>query len=956
MKTISKRRAIQAAALCAASCSNALWASNATAAPKTAPVVAPGSKAEASAKSGIKPLQWQPLYEPGSGGAMTGLVVSPHDSRRLLIAGDMLGIGLSVDKGEGWGATFGLKTWEMADFTWHPTNANIVWAGSMSGPYMSADGGRNWVQKREGMAPVASFGYSVPIEKVLFDPQNADHLLAFGGSSRHWSGTGNPLWGVVWESRDGGANWSRLSTITPEGSTNALDAKGDNINFAGFAGKDSSVLYAMADKAGFLASTDGGKTWTRRNAGLPPAGLGRVAVHPTNPNIAWVSVDNYLPEGAKTRVPGGVYKTTDGGLTWKNSSQGLGAVVTGDNPNLTSKYRALAVSSKNPNVLYVNDAAWSTGTTYRSEDGGESWRAVVSKQNIGTDNNDPQKRRVFQLETATPAGLSLSAMTIDPNDDRAAYGFNSEFIPRTLDGGLTWNDATAYRLGGKSGWRGRGYAGWVTTNFRFNPYRRGQSVFQAMDAARVWISDDNLTSWRMPLSKPDPWGGGRDVTFTRDNRIYATTGTFNFTGVARSVDGGKNWEVLSGKEHGLPDFYQGAASGGIYALPNDSRQIWAVIDNKLMHSSDGGDHWKPVFDRPGLQWIASDAKHPKRFFVTGERNIYQTDDGVTFQPIGGPHNRNSWPVVDALGRLLVAANEGDRAGLWRYDAKAPIASRWTRLVDEYWLSGVAVDPSDPNRIAFTTNQNPYTEVSRASGVWLSGDGGKSWSQQNDGLAMTRGSVIAFNPYDSTQLVFGTNGRGFWKTTWPKTRVPTGVRSYMRTQDDADFAQIRTASQAAMPKLNNASMEDGADTPTNWSVAWTGRGALKISRDTQTAKEGKASLSLASVGGDALGQAAQTFDAVAGTKFKLGGWVKSAGKLKVNFYTQIFDGAYHPVAKDSFQQAGYAQDDTEWKHFEKEITLPEGASHIGVGLLIEGVGQAWLDDVQISDVTLPQVEP
>lgn len=950
MKTFSNHVAIRAMALCAASCSGASTSSRA----KAAPAVAPASAASMRAAA-IKPLQWQPLYEPGSGGAMTGLAVSPHDSKRLLIAGDMLGVGLSRDRGESWESTFGFKTWEMADITWHPANLDIVWAGSMSGPYMSTDGGRNWTQKRQGMAPVAGFGYSVPIETVLFDPENANHLLAFGGSSRHWADQGKPLWGVVWESRDGGANWSRLSTITPEGSTLATDIKGDNINGAAFAGKDSLVLYAIADKAGFLASVDGGKTWTRRNVGLPPAGLGRMAVHPTNPNIAWVSVDNYLPENSKTRVAGGVFKTIDGGLTWKNSSRGLGQSVKGDDYNLTSHYRALAVSSRNPNVLYTNDFAYSTGTTYRSDDGGDSWRAIVSKQNLGSDNNDPQKRKAFQLETATPAGMGLSALVIDPKDDRAAYGFNSEYIPRTLDGGLTWNDATAFRPKGKSDWRGRGYSGWVTTNFRFNPYRRGQSVFQAMDAARVWISDDNLTTWRMPLSKPDPWGGGRDVAFARDNRIYATTGTFNFTGLARSVDGGKNWEVLSGKEHGLPQWYQGASPGGVYALPDDSKKVWAVIDNKLMQSLDGGDNWNLVFDRPGLQWIAADAKNPKRFYLSGERNIYQTDDGVNFQAIGGPHNGNSRLAVDSLGRLLVVAHQGERAGLWRYDAKAALASRWTRLVDEYWISSVAVDPSNPNRIAFSTNQNPYTEVSQASGVWLSGDGGKTWSQQNVGLAMTRGSVLAFDPHDPTTLVFGTNGRGFFQTRWPKTLLPIGTRSYMSTPDDAKFAQIRSAPQAPAPKLSNAAMEEGTDAPTGWSLSWTARGKLAITRDTKDFKEGKASLSLATQG-DAMGQGSQMFDAAQGTIFTVSGWMKTRGKAKVNFYAQAFDNAYHPVAKDAFQQIGFAQNDIEWTQFKKEITLPEGSAHIGLGLLIEGDGQAWLDDVQFSNVKLPPSEP
>jgi len=89
---------------------------------------------------------------------------------------------------------------------------------------------------------------------------------------------------------------------------------------------------------------------------------------------------------------------------------------------------------------------------------------------------------------------------------------------------------------------------------RFNPYRRGQVILQGMDAARVFLSDDAMLSWRRPLSDPQPWGGGDDATFTRDGHIYVTTGQHGaFFGIARSRDGGKTWDVVHGAKHGLPE-------------------------------------------------------------------------------------------------------------------------------------------------------------------------------------------------------------------------------------------------------------------------------------------------------------------------------------------------------------------------------------------------------------------
>ena len=62
-------------------------------------------------------LSWAPLREPAVGGWINSLAVSPHDLKRVLVGGDILGIGLSLDGGESWGGAYGLRCWEIEDFT-----------------------------------------------------------------------------------------------------------------------------------------------------------------------------------------------------------------------------------------------------------------------------------------------------------------------------------------------------------------------------------------------------------------------------------------------------------------------------------------------------------------------------------------------------------------------------------------------------------------------------------------------------------------------------------------------------------------------------------------------------------------------------------------------------------------------------------------------------------------------
>jgi len=726
------------------------------------------------------PITWQPLHEPGSGGAMVDLAVSSHDSKRLLVTGDMLGIGFSTDGGDSWQSTFGLRAWECGSVTFHPRDPNVVWVGMVHGPHVSRDGGKTWAEKRGGMPAYRPFGHATPIEKILFHPQDEKQLFAIAGSSRRWDLGPDPQHGVIWHSTDAGENWTRLCTFTKEGkvSTDAK-ARGVNLWFANFTA-DGKTLVAVADGLPIMTSADFGKSWLTHDTFA--SRIISVALHPKNADIIYVATDSTGKKG------GSVYHSEDRGRSFVEINTGLLITTTPGNANLTSRFNGLAIAASDPSIMYVSDTAWNRGIVYKSVDAGKTWRPVLARNNL-------DKTAVFSPKIAYFAGTAFNRIVIDPKNADIAYAINQEFILRTRDGGKTWDDATSQLMReekDRTFWRGRGYSGLCARNFDFNPYKQGQSILQGMDAARAWLSDDNLTSWTYPLREPNPWFGGHDATFAKDGTIFITSGQYGFWGIGRLRDGGKTWQLLHDAKHGLPKLTMGGAPEplGIHVLPSDSSRVFAVVDRKLAISTDSGDKWTITDLGEKLKYIVPHPRDERHFYITSDRGVFVTTDaGKNFAPIGGP-KPSTRGVVDSKGRLYVVAHEGSRGGLYRF-----ADNTWSRLHNDKWIKDVAIDPRDDNRLLVTTNQNPYSDISLATGVWLSADAGKTWQQENAGLAMTRGTCVAIDPFSDT-IIFGSFGRGFFKATWPRTYKPVGRFTYTSDAADADFCRYAPATRTA----------------------------------------------------------------------------------------------------------------------------------------------------------------
>lgn len=684
--------------------------------------------------------KWMPLQEPSNGGHTTCVSISPYDSKRVLAGGDILGIALSTDGGSTWQGTYGLSCWEIASFTWHPTDSNTVWSAVMGGPYVSRDGGTNWTLSRNGFPAVSYGNYSAPIQKILFDPGNPSRLLAFGGNRRGYGSWGQS--GGVWQSVNSGTNWALLSTIL----------SGGNIMNVTYAGGSSNRIYAAVDNYGVVVSEDSGTNWTPRNNGLPTTNdITDIAAYPGQPNTAVVAVYRYPIQGGVNYASGGIWWTTNGGTNWSACNNGI-PQNTNTSANAAASVTAMgavAIAPTNPQKWATSDKAYNDSGVYLTSNSGANWTK-----------NSPTALKLAD-------GFNFDVITFDPNNANILFVCGGDAILRSTNGGTTWTNVTLFQTNSTYR-RGTGFSGWVALRLVFHPTKRGCALFAGMDDGYGWHSEDGLVTWARDGVGLPTWGGAADIGMTTNNWVFMNCGQAGtFGGIARSQNGGTNFTMLYGATYGLPNQNAAAPPGGIFCFPDNPTNVWAVVGSQLYGSTNAGNSWSALTAGSTPQFIAG-------FITNGTRTVYATcSDGVyqaangagAFTKMSGSPTSTARVTVDSWGRLYVLPWRQSNGGVWRY-----ANNTWTRITTNKYLQDIAVDPVNPQRMMAVSSDDPYYDSSYASGIWTSEDDGVTWQQQNTGLADLRVKTVAVCPYDPDLWIVGTDGRGYFVARWAPTQV------------------------------------------------------------------------------------------------------------------------------------------------------------------------------------------
>jgi len=347
-----------------------------------------------------------------------------------------------------------------------------------------------------------------------------------------------------------------------------------------------NVFYIGVNNGGVWKTTDYGRTWTPIFDDQPTGSIGALAVAPSNPKIIYVGSGEGL-QRPDLSTGDGMYKSTDGGKTWKHlglrDGQQIGAIL---------------VDPHDPNRVFVAVLGHPYGPNeergiFRSTDGGENWQKVLYK-----DENTGAIALAFDPADPKTVYADLWAGRQGPWENGQWQGPASGLFKST-DGGTTWRQLTKGLPTTKEG------LGRIGFSVAPSDPQRLYAVVDAPRLGSIYRSDDAGESWQRFNSEQRVWGRGSDfaeVKVDPKNKevIYvANTSTY------RSDDGGKTFHAIKGAPGG-DDYHT------VWINPENPQIILLASDQGAVISVNGGQTWSSWYNQPTAQFyhVITDNQFP----------------------------------------------------------------------------------------------------------------------------------------------------------------------------------------------------------------------------------------------------------------------------------------------------------------------------------------------------------
>jgi len=570
----------------------------------------------------------------------------------------------------------------------------------------------------------------------------------------------------MYKSVNGGLSWDMINWGLPYLYINSLAIDP----------QDPSILYAGTYAHGVYKTTDGGASWASTGPGMSPLPIVyTLAVDPVTPNVVYAGTRNQQPGPP---WGGGLYKTVDGGASWKLYKSGLSEDWVYD----------IAVDPVNHDTVYV--ATHSKGV-FKSKNAGAFWEKI----NDGI------------------VDLSARSIVIDPTNTDIVYVGTWHYggVYKTINGGITWKPAATglyhkiyslnmdpqnpniiyagtYRKGimytdtAGANWKHAGLNPDLVYNVVVDPRNSntlfagtmGDGFYISYDRGESWASTNTgfyaasitalAADWAISMEGTVSIANSSVITDTGVNAVYASI--FG-SGIYKTTDLGQNWYKVN---NGLGEVW-------VYSMAmsrTDPLTLYAGTDTAGFYISHDG----------GWSWIAGNNGLPEPAFMTTTMDAWadtllRSDlfDQAFFEGVPDPVP-SAEAATKVVSILSIDVDNFDPLKLYvGTDGQGILRSqnggvRWfTTNVKTHLVYTIISDPFTPGVLyagCDSESNSPYRSV----------DGGVTWQSRNVGAAGLNVYALAADPTVPGTLYAGTS-QGIYKSidgadTW----VPFGLSGYI----------------------------------------------------------------------------------------------------------------------------------------------------------------------------------
>lgn len=675
--------------------------------------------------------------------------------------------------------------------------------------YSATASGGLWKTVNNGISffPIFDNEKVVSIGDVTVDQQ--DTSIVWVGSGEANNSRSSYYGDGVYKSTNGGKTWKNMGLPESQHIGRILiHPSNSNIVYVAALGH----LYSDNPERGLYKTTNGGTSWKKVldiEVNGKKIGVVDAAMHPTDPNTIIAATYDKIrkPWTFNEGGPGSaIYKTTDGGSTWKKLENGLPGGFLGR--------IGLAFSQKDPNVIYTNIENVNVDgvsdeerlrmltvgiplgkgqetkgiEVYRSDDAGESWTmASPEDEDVG----------------GYPS-YYYQQLIVDPNDSDHVYVLGIRMW-ETKDGGKTWNQP--FRFGGDN------HAMWIDpadSQHMLLGYDHGMGI--TYDAGKNWYHPDEIPlaqfysidvdmaypynvygglqdngSVRGPSSKPN----GASVKMEDWMRTGGGDGMYNI------IDRTNNRYLYNESQFGpirRLDLITGESKNIRYSGARDMRWNWSspiIVSehdaNVIYHA--GNKVLKSDFRGEGWEEVSPDLSNNDEVKADGTGNIqYGTITTLEESPINpdelwaGTDDGNVQVTTDG-GKNWVKLNDNIKGNpqYWvsrieasaHYPGTAYLSYTGLRRDDfrpfvyktsdfgKTWTSIKANLPNESINVIKEDHKNPnLLFVGTDQSVYASIDGGKTWTKMTNGYPTNPAYDLVIHPREN-DLVIGTHGRGIF---------------------------------------------------------------------------------------------------------------------------------------------------------------------------------------------------